>query len=114
MNQRIAAILLTASALGSCQATVTAPAPQQATLVQENLTQLKAERDARRISYTEWAERTRAAARASVTLNAEQEAAMEYRTQLARRVDAGEITPAQFDQKSARTLQQLKAKRAGA
>ena len=112
MNQRIAAILLAASALGGCQAAATGP--QQASLVQENLTQLKAERDARRISYTEWAERTRAAARASVTLNAEQEAAMEYRTQLARRVDAGEITPAQFDQESARTLQQLKAKRAGA
>lgn len=113
MNQRIAAILLTASALGACQATATAPAPQQAALVQENLTQLKADRDARRISYTEWAERTRAAARASVTLNAEQEAAMEYRTQLARRVDAGEITKAQFDRESARMLRQLQAKRTG-
>ena len=114
MNQRFVAILLTASALGACQATATAPAPQPAALVQENLTQLKADRDARRITYTEWAERTRAAARSSVTLNAEQEAAMEYRTQLARRVDAGEITRAQFDQESARTLQQLKAKRTGA
>ena len=112
MNQHIAAILLAASALSACQAT--APAPQQAALVHENLTQLKADRDARRISYTEWAERTRAAARASVTLNAEQEAAMEYRTQLARRVDAGEITRAQFDRESARMLQQLQAKRTGA
>jgi len=38
---------------------------------------------------------------------------MEHRTQLARRVDTGEITEAQFDRESARTLRQLKAKRAG-
>jgi hypothetical protein len=111
MIQRITAILLAASCLCACQAASTSP--QQAALVQEDLTRLKAERDARRISYTEWAERTRAAARSSVPMSPEQEAAMEHRTQLARRVDTGEITEAQFDQESARTLQQLKAKRAG-
>lgn len=109
MIQRIAAILLTSVGLAACQ--TAAPGPQQAVVVQEDLTRLKAERDARRISYTEWAERTRAAARSSVPLSAEQEAAMEYRTQLARRVDAGEITEAQFDQESARTLRRLKAGR---
>jgi len=111
MIQRITAVLLATSCLCACQAG--GAGPQRAALVQEDVIRLKAERDARRISYTEWAERTRSAARSSVPLSPEQEAAMEYRTQLARRVDAGEITPAQFDEESTRTLQQLKAKRAG-
>lgn len=75
---------------------------------------LRAERDARHISYTEWAERTQAAARTSVPLSAQEEEALEYRKQLARRVDAGEITPAQFERESQRALQQLKAQRRGA
>ena len=53
MNQRIAAILLATSGLCACQAAITAP-PQTA-LMQEDLTRLKAERDAGRISYAEWA-----------------------------------------------------------
>jgi hypothetical protein len=110
MNQRIAAILLTASGLCACQAA--APVPQQAALVQEDLARLKADRDARRISYTEWAERTGAAARANVALSPDQEQAIAYRTQLARRVDAGELTPAQFETESARTLRRLKAEAA--
>ena len=57
---------------------------------------------------------TQAAARASVSLSAQEEEALEYRKQLARRVDAGEITPAQFDRESQRTLRQLKAQRGGA
>ena len=111
MIQRLAAILLATSGLCACQAAATGP--EQVSLVKEDLTRLKAERDARRISYTKWAERTRAAARSSVPLSPEQEAAMEYRTQLARRVDAGEITTAQFDRESARTLRQLKTNNAG-
>lgn len=107
MKNRIAAILLAASGLCACQAA--APVPQQVTLVQEDLTRLKAERDARRISYTEWAERTGSAARANVALTPDQEQAITYRTQLARRVDAGEITPAQFETESARTLRRVKA-----
>ena len=86
--------------------------PQQAALVQEDLARLKADRDARRISYTEWAERTGAAARANVALSPDQEQAIAYRTQLARRVDAGELTPAQFETESARTLRRLKAEAA--
>jgi hypothetical protein len=107
MIQRIAAILLTASGLGACQSATTAP--QQAVLIQEDLARLKVERDARRISYTEWAERTGAAARANVALTSDQEQAIAYRTQLARRVDVGELTPAQFEAESARTLRRLKA-----
>lgn len=107
MNRHIGAILFLSVGLGACQGGATQP--RQAMVVQEDLSRLKAERDDRRISYTEWAERTRAAARSSVPLSADQEAAMEYRTQLARRVDAGEITETQFDQESARTLQRLKA-----
>ncbi|TXM65996.1 hypothetical protein FV226_24145 [Methylobacterium sp. WL12] len=104
---RVAAVVLMISVgLGACQGTATTSQPTAA--MQEDLTRLKADRDARRISYTEWAERTRAAARSSVPLSPEQEAAMEYRTQLARRVDAGDLTEAQFDQESARTLQRLK------
>lgn len=107
MIQRIAAILLTASGLCACQAA--APAPQQATLLQEDLARLKADRDARRISYAEWAERTGAAARAQVSMTPDQEQAIAFRTQLARRVDAGDLTPAQFEAESARTLRRLKA-----
>ncbi|TXM70422.1 hypothetical protein [Methylobacterium sp. WL120] len=104
---RVAAVVLMISVgFGACQGTATTSQPTAA--MQEDLTRLKADRDARRISYTEWAERTRAAARSSVPLSPEQEAAMEYRTQLARRVDAGDLTEAQFDQESARTLQRLK------
>ncbi|MCJ2062786.1 hypothetical protein MKK63_08700 [Methylobacterium sp. J-088] len=106
MNHRIAAISL-AAALSACQAA--APEPRQSVVLQEDLSRLKADRDAGRISYTQWAERTGAAARASVVLTSEQEQAIAFRTQLARRVDAGELTPAQFDQESARTLQRLKA-----
>lgn len=60
------------------------------------------------------AERTQAAARASVPLSALEEDALEYRKQLARRVDAGEITPVQFDRENECALQQLKAQRGGA
>jgi hypothetical protein len=49
-----------------------------------------------------------------VPLSAQEEEALEYRKQLARRVNAGEITPAQFERESQRTLQQLKAQRRGA
>lgn len=110
MNQRIAAIVLTASGLCACQAT--APVPQQVALLQEDLARLKADRDARRISYTEWAERTGAAARANVALTPDQEQAIVFRMQLARRVDTGELTPAQFEAESARTLRRLKAEAA--
>lgn len=106
MNHRIAAISL-AAALSACQAA--APEPRQSVVSQEDLSRLRADRDAGRISYTEWAERTGAAARASVVLTPEQEQAIAFRMQLARRVDAGELTPAQFEQESARTLQRLKA-----
>jgi hypothetical protein len=119
MNRHIAAILLVTIGLGACQ--TGGSGPQQAAqglrgsaVLQEDVARLRAERDARRISYTEWAERTQAAARASVPLSAQEEEALEYRKQLARRVDAGEITPAQFERESQRTLQQLKAQRRGA
>jgi hypothetical protein len=119
MNRNIAATLLITVGLAACQ--TGAPGPQQAAVaprgaaaLQEEVARLKAERDARRISYTEWAERTQAAARASVPLSAQEEEALEYRKQLARRVDAGDITPAQFERESQRTLQQLKAQRRGA
>lgn len=118
MNRTITAILLVAAGLGACQTGASGPqqaavAPRGAAALQEEVVRLKAERDARRISYTEWAERTQAAARASVPLSAQEEDALEYRKQLARRVDTGEITPAQFERESERTLQQLKAQRRG-
>lgn len=109
MNHCIVAILVASVGLSACQAT--APGPLPTAVVQEDISRLKADRDAKRITYTEWAERTRAAARSNVPLSAEQEAAMEYRTQLARRVDAGELTEAQFDQETIRTLQRLKSGR---
>jgi hypothetical protein len=119
MNRHIAAILLVTIGLGACQ--TGGSGPQQAAqglrgsaALQEDVARLRAERDAHRISYSEWAERTQAAARASVPLSAQEEEALEYRKQLARRVDAGEITPAQFERESQRTLQQLKAQRRGA
>ena len=119
MNRHIAATLLITVGLGACQ--TGAPGLQQAAqegagsaALQEDVVRLRAERDAHRITYTEWAERTQAAARASVPLSAQEEEALEYRKQLARRVDAGEITPAQFERESQRTLQQLKAQRRGA
>jgi hypothetical protein len=116
---RYTALLLIVLGLGACQ--TGASGPQQtvaglrgAAALQEDVARLRAERDARRISYTEWAERTQAVARASVPLSQQEEDALEYRKQLARRVDAGEITPAQFERESQRTLQQLKAQRRGA
>jgi hypothetical protein len=119
MNRNIAAILLVTAGLGACQTGASGPQQTAVALrgsaaLQEDVARLRAERDARRISYTEWAERTQAAARASVPLSAQEEEALEYRKQLARRVDAGEITPAQFERESQRTLQQLKAQRRGA
>jgi hypothetical protein len=119
MNRPIAAILLVTIGLGACQAG--APGPQQAAqglrgsaALQEDVLRLRAERDAHRFSYTEWAERTQAAARASVPLSAQEEEALEYRKQLARRVDAGEMTEAQFERENQRALQRLKAQRGGA
>ncbi|GJE14530.1 hypothetical protein [Methylobacterium longum] len=119
MNRHITALLLVSAGLGACQTGATAPqqaavAPRGAAALQEDVARLRAERDAHRISYTEWAERTQAAARASVSLSAQEEEALEYRKQLARRVDTGEITAAQFERESQRTLQQLKAQRRGA
>jgi hypothetical protein len=119
MNRHFAAILLVAAGLGACQSGASGPQQAAVTLrgaaaLQEDVARLRAERDAHRISYTEWAERTQAAARASVPLSAKEEDALEYRKQLAHRVDAGEITPAQFERESQRTLQQLKAQRRGA
>ena len=93
MNRHIAAFLLVTIGLGACQ--TGAPGSQQAAqglrgsaALQEDVARLRAERDARRISYSEWAERTQAAARTSVPLSAQEEEALEYRKQLARRVSS--------------------------
>jgi hypothetical protein len=119
MNRHITAILLITIGLGACQTGTAgpqqvAPGLRGAAALQEDVARLRAERDAHRISYTEWAERTQAAARASVPLSAQEEEALEYRRQLARRVDAGEMTEAQFERENQRALQQLKAQRRGA
>ena len=112
MYRSIAAVLAISISLAACQSA--APGPQQTAVFQEEIARLKAERDAGRISYTEWAERTGAAVRANVTLSPDQEAAVAYRTQLARRVDAGEMTPRQFECESARTLERVKSGKQGA
>lgn len=94
--------------LCSCQ---TSAPPVQTTNQLREVANLRVRRDAGEISYTEWAERTSAAAKANVALTPDQLAAIDYRTNLARRVDAGELTPAQFENESARALRRLKAKR---
>lgn len=106
--KRPGAALLLALSLSACQAT--AP-KQQSAVLRDDIVQLKAERDAGRISYTEWAERTGALAHANVNMNSDQAAAIAYRTQLARRVDAGELSPAQFERESVRALQRTKTNR---
>lgn len=111
MYRSIVAVLITSLSLAACQ--TAAPSPQQAAVFQEDIARLKADRDAGRISYTEWAERTGAAVRANVTLSPDQEAAVAYRTQLARRVDAGEMTPRQFERESARTLERVNSGKRG-
>ena len=111
MYRHITAVLIASISLAACQTAT--PSPQQAAVFQEDVARLRADRDARRISYTEWAERTSAAARANVTLTPDQEAAIAYRTQLARRVDAGEMTPRQFERESARTLSRVKSGKQG-
>lgn len=111
MNKRFAIIALTVVALTGCQPAAGTRPPSG--VLQEDLGRLRAERDAGQISYTEWAERTSAAARVNVALTPIQEQAIAYRLQLARRVDAGELTPAQFDRESARTLRRLKASNEG-
>ena len=107
MKRRGAALILMMG-LAACQAT--APR-QQATALQDDIMQLKTDRDAGRISYTEWAERTGALAHANVKRSREQSAAIAYRTELARRVDAGELSREQFERESVRTLQKTKASR---
>ncbi len=119
MNRHITVPLLIALGLGACQTSVSEPQQTPAALrgtvaLQEDVARLKTERDAHRISYTEWAERTQAAARASVPLSPEEEEALEYRKQLARRVDAGEMTEAEFERQNQLTLQRLKTQRRGA
>lgn len=119
MNRHAAAILMIAIGLGACQTGASGPqqaatGPRGSEALRVEVARLKAERDAHRISYTEWAERTQAAARASVPLSPQEEEALEYRKQLARRVDAGEMTEAQFERASQQALQQLKAQRRGA
>ena len=85
MNRHIAAtLLITRSGLVPARSGTSGPQQAAVTLrgaaaLQEEVVRLKAERDARRISYTEWAERTQAAARASVPLSAQEEEALEYR-----------------------------------
>ncbi|MCJ2079022.1 hypothetical protein MKK68_25880 [Methylobacterium sp. E-016] len=111
MYRQITVALIASLGLAACQTTT--PSPQQTTVFQEDIARLKAERDAGRISYTEWAERTGAAVRANVTLSPNQEAAIAYRTQLAQRVDAGEMTPRQFERESARTLERVKSGKRG-
>jgi hypothetical protein len=118
MKQCAAAVLLIAIGLGACQ--TGARGPQQAAAeprgsagLREEVARLKAERDAHRISYTEWAERTQAVARAGVPLSPQEEEALEYRKRLARRVDAGQMTEARFERESQRALQQLKDQRSG-
>ncbi|WP_331291969.1 MULTISPECIES: hypothetical protein [Methylobacterium] len=119
MNRHAAEIFMIAIGLGACQ--TDASGPQQAAIeprgsaaLREEVARLKAERDAHRISCMEWAERTQAAARASVPLSPREEEALAYRKQLARHVDASEMTEAQFERASQQALQQLKAQRRGA
>lgn len=112
MYRHITAALIASISLAACQTAT--PGPQQTAVFQEDIARLRADRDARRISYTEWAERTGAAVRANVTLSPDQEAAITYRTQLARRVDAGAMTPRQFERESARTLERVRASKQGA
>ncbi|MFK5600530.1 hypothetical protein ACFZ8E_26600 [Methylobacterium sp. HMF5984] len=107
MYRPIVAALITSLSLAACQ--TAAPNPEKAAVFQEDIARLRVDRDARRISYAEWAERTGAAVRMNVTLSPDQEAAVAYRTQLARRVDAGEMTPRQFERESARTLERVKS-----
>lgn len=108
MNRNVAALLLVLG-LSACQS---AGSERQTTAgLQVDITQLRADRDARRISYTEWAERTGALAHANVNLSQDQAAAIAQRTRLARRVDAGDLSPEQFERESARTLQRTKAGR---
>lgn len=107
MYRYLITVVFVASSLAACQSRE----PSVTTAQLQEVSQLRAMRDAGQITYTEWADRTGAAARASVSLTSDQIAAIEYRTELARRVDAGELTPAQFETESGRTLQRLRTKR---
>jgi hypothetical protein len=107
MRRRAGVILLAAVALSACQSDK--PTIQNAALSPEDIGRLRADRDANRISYTEWAERTGAAARAGMQLSPAEEEAIQHRLELAHRVDAGLLTPEQFEAESAVTLQRVKA-----
>lgn len=107
MDRRAVTILLATIALSACQSS--APAVQQAVLSSEDIGRLRAERDAGRISYSEWAQRTGAVARARMQLSPVEEEAIQHRLELAHRVDAGLLTPEQFEAESALTLQRTKA-----
>lgn len=107
MNRRAAIVLLATIALSACQSST--PAVQQAVLSPEDIDRLRADRDAGRISYSEWAQRTGAVARARMQLSPAEEEAIQHRLELAHRVDAGLLTPEQFETESALTLQRIKA-----
>jgi hypothetical protein len=107
MGRRAAIVLLATIALSSCQSST--PAVQQAVLSPEDIDRFRADRDAGRISYAEWAQRTGAVARARMQLSPAEEDAIQHRLQLAHRVDAGLLTPEQFEAESALTLQRVKA-----
>lgn len=107
MHRRAAVILLAAIALSACQSDM--PAVQQVMLSPEDIGRLRGDRDAGRISYAEWAARTGAAARAGMQLSPAEEEAIQHRLELAHRVDAGLLTPEQFEAESALALQRVKA-----
>jgi hypothetical protein len=107
MGRRAAIVLLATIALSSCQSST--PAVQQAVLSPEDIDRFRADRDAGRISYAEWAQRTGAVARARMQLSPAEEDAIQHRLQLAHRVDAGLLTPEQFEAESVLTLQRVKA-----
>jgi hypothetical protein len=110
MRRSAALILLTTIALAACQSNQ--PTVRQIALSPEDIDNLRADRDARRISYAEWAERTGAAARMGMQLSPIEDEAIQHRLELAHRVDAGLMTPEQFEVENALALQRVRAGKA--
>ncbi|MCJ2136697.1 hypothetical protein MKK69_22045 [Methylobacterium sp. J-026] len=104
-----AAMAALVSACQTASTTSTGPRPEQVEAARPRLEALKADRDARRLSWAEWARRTNAELRAlaQAPITPGEEEIMAYRVVLAERVDRKQITPAEFTFEQAKAIRQL-------
>ena len=92
--RKIAVVGLAALLLTGC---LSRPGPQKVAEMKEQIAMLDAERDAGKISWTEWARRQVGIVKAGMRLSPAEEQLAAYKVLLASRVDAKKLTPEEFD-----------------